>query len=184
MALPPTGALSLNAIHIEAGGASGTLCSINDADIRALIGKASGATMSFNEWYGASNLTINFNGGTTYASSLNTAVASVQFNSTGSMTVSGTGYSNIGWASPTSTGLGAGYELRATRTSGSATGTTGTWLSLSSNRGYTLTSSNGLLLTSTFLFEIRAVGTTTVIDSETITLQAESFGGGGGGPLD
>lgn len=54
MALQTSGAISLNDIHVEAGGASGTTASINDADIRALIGKASGATMSFSEWYGAS----------------------------------------------------------------------------------------------------------------------------------
>ena len=55
MTLPSSGALSLNDIHIEAGGSSGTTASINDADIRALIGKSSGATMSFSEWYGASS---------------------------------------------------------------------------------------------------------------------------------
>lgn len=54
MALPTSGPLSLNAIHVEAGGTSGTQASINDADIRGLIGKASGAQMSFSEWYGAS----------------------------------------------------------------------------------------------------------------------------------
>lgn len=60
MALPTSGPLSLNQIHIEAGGTSGTTASINDADIRALIGKASGTTMSFSEWYGASgSVTIN-----------------------------------------------------------------------------------------------------------------------------
>jgi hypothetical protein len=54
MTLPTTGPLSLDAIHIEAGGASGTLCTINDADIRALIGKAASTSMGFDEWYGAS----------------------------------------------------------------------------------------------------------------------------------
>lgn len=54
MALQTSGAISLNQIHIEAGGSSGTTASLNDADIRGLIGKASGATMSFSEWYGAS----------------------------------------------------------------------------------------------------------------------------------
>lgn len=54
MALPTSGALSLNAMHVEAGGSSGTSVSINDADIRGLISKSSGAQMSFNEWYGAS----------------------------------------------------------------------------------------------------------------------------------
>lgn len=54
MPLQTQGAISLNEIHVEAGGTSGTQASINDADIRALIGKASGAQMSFSEWYGAS----------------------------------------------------------------------------------------------------------------------------------
>lgn len=57
MTLQSSGAISLNEIHIEAGGSSGSNCSINDSDIRGLIGKGSGATMSFNEWYGASSFT-------------------------------------------------------------------------------------------------------------------------------
>ena len=55
MPLQTSGAISLNQIHVEAGGSSGTQASINDSDIRALIGKSSGATMSFSEWYGASS---------------------------------------------------------------------------------------------------------------------------------
>jgi hypothetical protein len=54
MALQSSGAISLNEIHIEAGGSTGTTATINDADIRDLISKSAGATMSFNEWYGAS----------------------------------------------------------------------------------------------------------------------------------
>jgi hypothetical protein len=54
MPLQSSGAISLNQIHVEAGGTSGTTASINDSDIRGLISKASGVTMSFSEWYGAS----------------------------------------------------------------------------------------------------------------------------------
>ena len=54
MALQTSGAISLNDMHVEVGGTSGTTVSLNDTDIRGLISKASGATMSFNEWYGAS----------------------------------------------------------------------------------------------------------------------------------
>ena len=54
MPLQTSGAISLNQIHVEAGGSSGTQASINDSDIRALIGKASGATSSFSNFYGAS----------------------------------------------------------------------------------------------------------------------------------
>ena len=52
MALPASGTLSLNEIHIEAGGTTATEAGINDTDIRGLIGKSSGTTMSFSEWYG------------------------------------------------------------------------------------------------------------------------------------
>jgi hypothetical protein len=54
MALPTSGSLSLNQMHVEVGGSSNSNASINDTDIRGLIGKGSGANMSFNEWYGAS----------------------------------------------------------------------------------------------------------------------------------
>lgn len=53
MAVPSSGAISLNDFHVEAGGSSGSQCTINDSDIRGLIGKSAGAAMSFNEWYGA-----------------------------------------------------------------------------------------------------------------------------------
>ena len=34
MALQNSGAISLNDIHVEMGGTSGTQCSLNDSDIR------------------------------------------------------------------------------------------------------------------------------------------------------
>lgn len=55
MALQSSGAISLNDIHIEAGGTTGTQCSLNDADIRTMINKSSGAQASFQDYYGASS---------------------------------------------------------------------------------------------------------------------------------
>ena len=55
MALQSSGQITLNEIHIEAGGASGTQCSLNDSDIRGLIGKSSGAQSAFSEFYGAAS---------------------------------------------------------------------------------------------------------------------------------
>jgi|11BtaG_2_1085332.scaffolds.fasta_scaffold02076_6 hypothetical protein len=54
MALQGSGAISLDDIHVEAGGTTGTTVSINDADVRALISAASGATMDFADFYDAS----------------------------------------------------------------------------------------------------------------------------------
>lgn len=53
MALQTTGAISLNDIHLEVGGTSGTQVSINDQDVRDLLGRASGAESTFNDFYGA-----------------------------------------------------------------------------------------------------------------------------------
>lgn len=57
MALQSSGAISLDDIHVEAGGTTGTQCAINNPDIRGLIDKADGAACSFSEFYGASAFT-------------------------------------------------------------------------------------------------------------------------------
>ena len=61
MALPTSGTLTLNEIHIEAGGSSGTACTINDTDIRGLnaasgytIPTSSGSAIEIGDFYGAS----------------------------------------------------------------------------------------------------------------------------------
>jgi hypothetical protein len=84
MALQSSGQISLNDIHVEAGGTSGTEAQINDADIRGLIGKSSGAQSLFSEFYGASaaitlktyGKVIDTNGNnTSYSGSLSASVA-------------------------------------------------------------------------------------------------------------
>lgn len=54
MALQPSGQITLNEIHIEAGGTSGTEAALNDADIRALAGISTGE-IGFDDFYGASS---------------------------------------------------------------------------------------------------------------------------------
>ena len=54
MTLPSSGQITLNQIHVEAGGTSGSQAAINDSDIRGLIGKNTTEQKAFNEWYGAS----------------------------------------------------------------------------------------------------------------------------------
>ena len=62
--IPTSGNITLNQMHTEAGGTSGTACTLNDSDIRGLIGKSSGVSMFFNEWYGAAaEFQVNFTPG-------------------------------------------------------------------------------------------------------------------------
>lgn len=62
MALPTSGALTLDQIHVEAGGTTGTTCSLNDSDIRGLnaasgrtINSTLGTNIDFADFYGASS---------------------------------------------------------------------------------------------------------------------------------
>ena len=66
MALPTSGALSLDAIHVEAGGTTNTTASLNDTDIRGLTAAAGktinstlGTTIDFDDFYGASSAPTN-----------------------------------------------------------------------------------------------------------------------------
>lgn len=57
MALQTSGAISLNDMHIEVGGTSGTTCSLNDPDIRALINVDANGNQSIQQYYGKSSET-------------------------------------------------------------------------------------------------------------------------------
>ena len=66
MALPTSGALSLDAIHVEAGGTTNTTASLNDTDIRGLtaaagktINSTPSTTIDFDDFYGASSAPAN-----------------------------------------------------------------------------------------------------------------------------
>jgi hypothetical protein len=57
MALQASGAISLDDMHVEVGGTSGTTCSLNDADIRALISVGDSGQQSIQQYYGVSSET-------------------------------------------------------------------------------------------------------------------------------
>jgi len=54
MALTSSGQISLNDLHVEAGGTTGTQASMNDTDIRGLISATANSQMTFSSFYGAS----------------------------------------------------------------------------------------------------------------------------------
>jgi len=74
------------------------------------------------------------------------------------------------WITPTSAASGA-YEVKATLNSGAlTTGTTGSWLALSSTREWTVETSIGVV-DANLTIEIRRGST--VLDSATVTLSAQ-----------
>lgn len=67
------------------------------------------------------------------------------------------------------------YEVRATIVSGTvSTGTTGSWLALSSDQIWTRTSSAGSTNTTVLTVDIRKVSTGTVVATASITLVADA----------
>ena len=137
MPLPASGnSISLNQMHIEVGGTSGTTCSLNDSDIRGLISKSSGATMAFNEWFGASASVADYS--TTLTSGHTSVTTTVGYSSyvnaaKGFLTTSasqpmfGTSTNNIGSLSSTSnTNYFGGNTIHGISMLGVTTSTTGT----------------------------------------------------------
>lgn len=58
MALQTSGQISLNDIHLELGGTSGTEVTMGDVDVRGLINVNQGAQVAMNAFYGASDVVI------------------------------------------------------------------------------------------------------------------------------
>lgn len=79
------------------------------------------------------------------------------------------------WTSPVTDGFGADFEARATTTSGTpGTGTTGTWLALSSDRVWSRSRNAGTPGTTEWIItvEIRRTSDQVVVDSASIDLTA------------
>lgn len=55
MALQASGLITLDDLHVEAGGTSGTLCSLNDSDIRDIIGVSDDGSQNIQQYYGQSS---------------------------------------------------------------------------------------------------------------------------------
>lgn len=184
MTLPTSGALSLNDIKGEFGGptspslgdyyAGGTYVPAGTSGTNGAV-PSSGA-ISIGSFYGTSTPVVSITNQTSYSSVVKpgTITDGYQLNSNGTAYdgENGTAYIVEDWVTPT--GAASAYECYVTVTSGSLSGgTSGSWLALSSTRTWTVTRSSLGTKTCTFTVDIRKVGTTTVLDSATITLEAE-----------
>lgn len=99
----------------------------------------------------------------------NTATAGVTFNTSGQVVAIGDSGTEYTWLN---SGAAGDYEIRATLQSGSVdSGTTGSWLALSSSRSWSIDEASNIQQAE-LLIEIRDVATSTVIDSGTSYLTA------------
>ena len=135
--------------------------------VGATIGGGGGGTGVFLNRFTSTNSTISSGG---------TSTVTVTANTNGTMTVVGNGSlidgsvtPNPGWYSPTTTSVGAGYQIRITPTTGSFTsGSVNTWLTTSIARTWTVVANSSLTNKSvTFTIEVRDTLTTTVLATTT-----------------
>jgi len=144
MTLPASGALSMSQVNTELSLSSTAAISLGSSGVRGLAGIASGA-INMNALHGKSASSV------TIAMSVAPYITAGNANTSGSVTASFTLNSNgtcsalaapitdeanypSNWATPTTTGIGSSYWARVTVTSGTLTsGTTGSWVQLSSN---------------------------------------------------
>lgn len=84
-------------------------------------------------------------------------------------------YTSVGnWCTPTS--LAGDFEVLATPTTGTtSSGTTGSWLALTSTQTWAVTANIGATKSCTMTVEVRRVGETTTLDTATITFEANAL---------
>lgn len=185
MALPSSGPLSLSAIQGEFGGANPI--GLNEyyaggayvpAGTTGTYGAVpSSGTISIQNFYGTSNVTIfisnqfisDFTGGS------RAAISGYRLTSGGlAQSLVDTTFTTLEtWCTPT--GQAVNYEVFITIVSGGLTsGTTGSWVALSTTRTWTLEFSVPNSGQCVFTAQIRKVGTTTVLSTATITLESDA----------
>jgi hypothetical protein len=147
---------------------------MNDTNVRSLAGVASGAIVMPTNFYGKSAATVNFVDVSVYAVNVGTAIAGyrVSNDSFDYEGINGTFSVLSQWVSPSS--AGGNYEIFATIVSGSvSSGTIGSWVATSGSPTWTR---NQVVVGSSIVvlsMQVRATGTGTVLDTWTVTLEAE-----------
>ena len=185
MAIPSSGAISLSTIQTEFGGANpislneyyagGTYVPAGTSGTYGAV--PSSGTISIRNFYGTSNVVISITDQSIDGFGTSSAGAWYYLTS-GGVVQGSTDFNGINpyfienWVTPTS--QAANYEAFVTVTSGSLNGgTTGSWVALSSNRSWYIQSTVTGLKTCVFTVQIRRIGTGTVLDTATITLNAD-----------
>ena len=183
MTLAASGAISLGgsttnrSVNLELSQGASAQISMNDTNVRTLAGVPSGAIILPTNFYGKGGATVNFVDVNVYASSSGSgASAGYQINTNGFdyQRINGADTLLSQWVTPSS--AGGNYEVFATVTSGFlSSGTTGSWVATSGSPLWVKTQAvpgNSIV---TLSMQVRATGTGTVLDTWTVTLEAERF---------
>lgn len=188
MTLPSSGPLSLNDIQTEFGGSNPISLSeyyAGGAYVPAGTSGTYGAvpssgTISIQNFYGTSNIVLNFDDAYPDMTSYFQSTPVYQIYGAGGnigtvyATISGTFEYYQNWVSPTS--VGGNYEVYVTLTGDALyTGTINSWVALSLNPSWSIRSTGNQVKSTTLSFQVRKTGTATVLDTWNVYLYAESY---------
>lgn len=184
MTLNASGPISLGgpttgqSINLELGQAATAQISMNDTNVRSLAGVPSGAIVMPTNFYGKSaGATVNFIDVNVTAAGVPSQSAGYRINTNGFdyQVINGVDTLINQWVTPSS--AGGNYEVFATIVSGSvSSGTTGSWVATSGSPLWTRVAAIvGTINTVILSMQVRATGTGTVLDTWTVTLEAERF---------
>lgn len=191
MTLPTSGVISLADIQTEFGGANpisineyyagGTYVASGTSGTNGAV--PSSGQISFSQFYGTSSgPTVNFVNSDVLADSLlpDPAQVTYEINANGTVVETiedsgGTVTNSYSWVTPAN---GASqFECYASLASGSiSSGLTNSWLSGSSNQTWSTTQASTGTTTGILNFQVRKIGTMTVLDTWTVTLTASASG--------
>ena len=170
---PTTG----QSINLELSQGASAQISMNDANVRTLAGVASGAIVMPTDFYGKGGATVNFNDAVVTAAGVPAQSAGYRINTNGFVyqVVNSVDTSLGQWVTPSS--AGGNYEVYATLVSGTlSSGTTGSWVATSGTPLWTRVAViSGTINTVELGMDVRATGTGTVLDSWSVTLEAERY---------
>jgi hypothetical protein len=184
MTLAASGALSLGgtatnrSVNLELSQSATAQISMNDTNVRTLAGVASGAITLTTDFYNKSaSATVNFNDAVVTAAGVPSQSAGYRIDTNGFVyqVVNGVDTSLGQWVTPSS--AGGNYEVYATLVSGTlSSGTTGSWVATSGSPLWTRAAvTSGTINIVELGMDVRATGTGTVLDSWSVTLEAERF---------
>jgi hypothetical protein len=186
MTLNASGPISLGgstagqSINLELSKSATAQVSLNDTDVRTLAGVASGAIIMPTNFYGKSSVVIEFSdtGVGDIAVQPDIGIAGYQINSNGRVYAIQTGFVTTEieqWATPTS--VANQYEVIADLVSGTLTfGNLNVWQSLGTTREWYIEQPFNGITMSSLSFQVRKIGTTTILDTWTVDLETTRTG--------
>lgn len=175
------GSTSGQSINLELGQSATAQISLNDTNVRTLAGVPSGAIVVPTNFYGKSSVVVDFNDQVISGTQGGAAQAGYWIFGAGGNIGKAYEFVNFGsatfleqWITPTTTA--GDYEVYATVSGDTPTGTLNSWVALSGNPSWSLDAyGSGTLYTCTLTFQVRKTGTATVLDTWYVSLTAEAY---------